>query len=44
MLAASSPLLTRVGKEVKDGGGCPFDVKIHMDPSPARMRAMGPYS
>lgn len=44
MLAASPLLLTSVGKEVKDGEGVPYDVKIHMDPSPARVRAMGPYT
>lgn len=38
------PLLTSTGKEKRWGrGGYPFDVKIHMDPSPAQMRAMGPY-
>lgn len=39
------PLLTSVGKKGKRwGGGYPFDVKIHMDPSSAQMRAISPYS
>lgn len=39
-----TPTSGKCGKGKRWGEGCPFDVKIHTDPSPAQMRAMSPYS